>query len=377
MPLSEPRPVTVAFLLQDFSAGGIGQWIYTLCRELHRTDPGRFAFHFVCSHGWEIRRRFHDVGTATFVGHAGRPPTWFVWWRMTRYLKRIAPDIIQFSNLREYRDVCRRVRPPVVIERKAGLRTLNRYDLGGVHAVVCQNREVCELLDFPADRKFLVYHGVDLEELRRVERNRLGFAPDDIIVGQVSRIGRGQNHQLLIDAVVRLRERHPRVKLVLVGGTTPQPGAVDLLPQLREQARPLGPHAVLTGHMDEPDAIVAGFDIATCTSTRAFTEGAPRKLIEPMAFGIPCVTTDSGATREAVEDGVEGFVVEDGNLAQFTERLERLVVDEALRAEMGRAARRKVERLFDIRRQAQEMKEIWLSLLGSAAAGQRRRASGA
>ena len=184
-----------------------------------------------------------------------------------------------------------------------------------------------------------------------------------MIIGQVSRIGRAQNHALLIDAVTRLRERYPHVKLVLVGGTTQQPGAVDLLPELRERARPLGDNVVLTGYVAVSDVLVAGFDIATSTSTRDLTEGAPRKLIEPMAFGIPCVTTDSGATREVVENGVEGFVVEDNNLPQFTECLERLVVDQALRARMGHAARAKVERRFDIRCNAQEMKRIWLSLL--------------
>jgi len=244
---------------------------------------------------------------------------------------------------------------------------LNRYDLGGVDAVVCQNRQVLKLLEFPTERKCLIYHGVDLDGLRHIEPNRLGFAPDDLIIGQVSRIGGGQNHRLLIDAVIRLREQYSRVKLVLVGGATPQSGAVDLLPELRERARPLGGDAVLTGHMDVPDPVVAGFDIATSTSTREFTEGAPRKLIEPMAFGIPCVTTDSGATREAVEDGVEGFVVESDNLPQFTERLERLIVSEALRTEMGQAARAKAERLFNIRRQAKEMKQIWLSLLDASA----------
>ena len=120
----------------------------------------------MCTHGWEIRDRFHEVGKAVFLGNAGRTPNWFVWRRVTRYLKHLKPDIIQFSNLREYRDVSRCVRPHIVIERKAGLRTLKRYDLGGVDAVVCQNRQVLELLKFPPERKFLVYHGIDLEGLR-------------------------------------------------------------------------------------------------------------------------------------------------------------------------------------------------------------------
>jgi glycosyltransferase involved in cell wall biosynthesis len=363
--LSDRRPITVAFLVQDFSSGGIPVWINTICRELHRTDPGRFAFHFMCTHGWEIREHFYEIGAPVFLGNRGRSPNWLVWRRVTKYLKNLRPDIVQFSNLREYRDICRKVRPPVVIARMAGQRSLHRYDLAGVDGVILNNWELFRMLEFPPERKFVITHGVDLEAIRQVVPNRLHFASDDIIIGQVSRIGRGQNQRLLIDAVTRLRERHPQVKMVLVGGTTAQPGAEDVLPELRERAAPLGSNAVLTGHVDAPIPLVAGFSIATCTATREFGEGVPRKLVEPMALGIPCVTTDSGQTRDCVEDGVSGFVVEDDNLGQFTERLERLVVDRPLREAMGRAARAKAEREFDVRVLAAQVKGMWLSLLGN------------
>jgi glycosyltransferase involved in cell wall biosynthesis len=357
------RPVKVAFLLQDFTMGGISQWIYTICCELHRTNAGAFEFHFIATHGWVIQERFHRIGTAVFLGRRYKPPNWLVWRRVTAYLRQLRPDIVQFSNLEAYRDVCRRVKPPIVIDRKAGLRTLNRYDLRGVDAVISQNQQLFDALDFDPSRKFLVYHGIDLDAMAAITPNRLGFGPDAFIVGQASRLGGGQNHKLLIDAVMALRLRHPQVKLVLVGGTTPQAGSVDLLPALREYARPLGEHAVLTGAVDEPWELIAGFNAGTSTSTRELREGASRKLVEPMAMGIPCVATDSGATEEVVEDGVNGFVVPDGDLNAMVRRLEQLILDGPLYRRLAAAARRTVAEKFNIRIQADKVRTIYLTLL--------------
>lgn len=360
------RPVKVAFLLQDFTTGGISQWIYTVCAELHRTDPGGFEFHFICTHGWVIRERFRRIGTPVFLGREGRAPNWWVWRRVRKYLRALAPDVVQFSNLVQYRDICLDVRPPVIIERKAGMRTVGRYDSNGVDAIICQNRAVMDALKGEVDKLFLVYHGVDIEGLRSGPVDRLGFCADDFIVGQVSRIGADQGHAMLIDAVAALRRRHPRVKLVLVGGVTPQAGAKDLLPELRERARPLGDAVRFTGDQEDPYPFLRGFDVATCTSTRAFTEGAPRKLIEPMAMGIPCVTTDSGATDEVVDDGVNGFVVAEGDADRMAACIERLMLDPSLYRELSVNSRRKVEQVFDIRHQAQAVKRIYLELLAEA-----------
>lgn len=365
-PRDVSRPVKVAFLLQDFTMGGISQWIYTVCRELHRCDPGAWDFHFIATHGWVIQERFQQIGRAVYLGRPNKRPNWFVWRRVTAYLRRLAPDIVQFSNLEVYLDICRRVKPPVVIDRKAGLRTLDRYDLRGVDAVISQNQQVFDAIEGEAPKTFLAYHGVDIEELNAVTPNRLGFGPEAFIVGQVSRLGEGQNHELLVDAVITLRRRHPQVKLVLVGGTTPQAGSVDRLPILRNYASPLSDDAVILGPVDEPYPYIAGFNVATCTSTRGFTEGAPRKLIEPMAMGIPCVTTDSGATSEVVENGVNGFVVPDGDLDGLVRRLEQLIADAPLHQAFATSARETVSRKFNIVNQSKKVRSIYLMLLAES-----------
>ena len=153
---------------------------------------------------------------------------------------------------------------------------------------------------------------------------------------------------------------------MLVGGTTPQAGSVDRLPILRNYASPLSDDAVILGPVDEPYPYIAGFNVATCTSTRGFTEGAPRKLIEPMAMGIPCVTTDSGATSEVVENGVNGFVVPDGDLDGLVRRLEQLIADAPLHQAFATSARETVSRKFNIVNQSKKVRSIYLMLLAES-----------
>jgi SAM-dependent methyltransferase len=63
------------------------------------------------------------------------------------------------------------------------------------------------------------------------------------------------------------------------------------------------------------------------------------KALEGMALGIPVVASDLEPYRDLVEDGVTGFLVR--TQAQWTDRLELLAADPALRTQMGEAGRKR------------------------------------
>ena len=62
--------------------------------------------------------------------------------------------------------------------------------------------------------------------------------------------------------------------------------------------------------------------------------------------GGPVVATDAGGLRDAIEDGVTGLVVPVGDPPALRVALEQLLVDEALRARLGSAARAHAEQSF-------------------------------
>jgi glycosyltransferase involved in cell wall biosynthesis len=79
-----------------------------------------------------------------------------------------------------------------------------------------------------------------------------------------------------------------------------------------------------------------------------YREGVPRSLLEAAAMALPIITTDSVGCREAVEDGVSGFLVRPRDALDLAETIGRfLALTPAERAAMGQAGRRKMETEFD------------------------------
>jgi len=77
-------------------------------------------------------------------------------------------------------------------------------------------------------------------------------------------------------------------------------------------------------------------------------EGMANVLLESSAAGVPSLASDIPGCREAIDDGVTGFVVPVRDAAALASRIERFAdLPWAERHEMGLAARRKMEAEFD------------------------------
>lgn len=79
----------------------------------------------------------------------------------------------------------------------------------------------------------------------------------------------------------------------------------------------------------------------------SYNEGLPIAILEAMAYGLPVITTPVGGIPEAIEDGVEGFLVPPGSIADLADRIGRLAHDRELRERMGWAARQRAQAQFD------------------------------
>jgi len=78
---------------------------------------------------------------------------------------------------------------------------------------------------------------------------------------------------------------------------------------------------------------------ATISCLPSYREGLPKSLLESLAMGLPCIATDVPGCREAVKDGVNGYLVPAKDPASLANAIERLLHDSDRRAEFGRASR--------------------------------------
>jgi glycosyltransferase involved in cell wall biosynthesis len=80
----------------------------------------------------------------------------------------------------------------------------------------------------------------------------------------------------------------------------------------------------------------------------SLAEGISNAALEAMASGVPVVTTDVGGMPEAVEDGVTGALVPPRDPSALARATLAILGDRDLQLRMGRAARERAERDFDL-----------------------------
>ncbi|HZX25510.1 MAG TPA: glycosyltransferase family 4 protein [Telluria sp.] len=159
--------------------------------------------------------------------------------------------------------------------------------------------------------------------------------------GQVlclGRLNKGKGSYDLLQALARLPDGPP-VELYLGGD-----GELDQV-RARAEALGIGARVHVLGWV-RAEAKQRELARASVFVLPSYNEGLPMSVLEAMAAGLPIVSTPVGGIPEAVSDGIEGFLVQPGDVAALADRLARLAADPALARRMGAAARRKVEHAY-------------------------------
>jgi len=92
----------------------------------------------------------------------------------------------------------------------------------------------------------------------------------------------------------------------------------------------------LPGEVKDMKSLYESTSVFVLSSRR---EGLPMALLEAMSYGCACVSFDiiSGPS-EIIDDGINGFLVKDGDLNTFRNRIIQLIENEELRRVFGKAA---------------------------------------
>jgi len=68
-------------------------------------------------------------------------------------------------------------------------------------------------------------------------------------------------------------------------------------------------------------------------------EGMPITILEAMSVSLPVIATNLGPRNEMIQNGVNGFLYENGNSKEFKEKVNILIENKDLRGKMGRAGK--------------------------------------
>lgn len=218
-------------------------------------------------------------------------------------------------------------------------------------------RKMIEVERIPERRTRFLPNGIDPEPptTGRDTRADLGIATDAPVICSVGALRAQKSHEVLIEAARKLRSEHPGLR-VLIAGEGPQHR------ELHELVDRLGMNDTVTllgRRMDIPDLLQIT-DVAVCSSS---FEGSPLAVMEYMEAERPIVATAVGGVPDLIDDGVHGLLVRPEDSAALAGAIDKLLRDPERGRTMGRHARERRRREFDLDVMVAKVEALYEELL--------------
>lgn len=379
--MTEPEKIRLVMLTTDLGMGGSERQLYLLLSHL---DRERFEAHVIVfnrSENFEFNQDLEQLG----IGVWPVPPTCRgIFRRMSfiyRMLRQLRPHIVHswsFHNNPYAGIVGRAAGVPV---RFGSLRNSLQFEgtrslpplykslaLLSVSRLVVNAESIQnELLrrSYPAHRIIILPNCVEIERFQpdvspHTVPAVLEVADGERVVGLIANLRRAKNHALFVHAMARVTETLDDVRGLIVG--QPVPSEPDLPRQLQAMINDLNLQGkvMLVGFQRDVPALLQRMQVVCLTS---HTEGTPNVVLEAMAARRPVVATRVGGVPELIADGINGLLVEPGDVEGLACAITRLLNDPDLAQRLAAAGQRMVQQQYSCDRIVRQLEQLYVDAL--------------
>ena len=205
----------------------------------------------------------------------------------------------------------------------------------------------------------VIYNGIDIAD----------FAPDYgkrpaeklIVTLGASRITTRKGIEYLIKAFKKLVPKYPNVYLKAMGDGDEKSNLENLTKELG-----LAENIEFIGRIPR-EKTTPFYQEASIFVLPSLNEGMSNAMLEALSAGLPLLATDTGGTKEIVEEGKNGFIIKMKDSDDIADKMEILIKNEELRIKMGIESRKKAEKMswenvakdyFDLYGQVSNLKKV-------------------
>jgi glycosyltransferase involved in cell wall biosynthesis len=271
-----------------------------------------------------------------------------------RFLRRQRIQIVQsfFESSDLWAGMVTKTAPPTRLiwsRRDMGILRSRKHHIGyrlfagapdAVFAVSGQVRRHCIDVDrIDPCRVLTIHNGLDLSDWNPLFK--AGVSGGRVVIATVGNIRAVKGHDLLIRAAALTVAHFPNISFRIAGDVLEEAYFAEL--QALVWKLDLGDYVTFAGGVADLRSYLAEADIFVLPSR---SEGFSNAIVEAMAAGLPVIATDVGGNREAVQDGVSGFLVPSEDPAALSLAIQQLLSDPGRAKSMGAAGRDIAESRF-------------------------------
>jgi glycosyltransferase involved in cell wall biosynthesis len=192
-----------------------------------------------------------------------------------------------------------------------------------------------------AQKITVIFNGVDGPASRQKKGLHEAREPlQGLIIGTAGRLSPEKGQDRLISMAGILRDKGLDFTLLIAGE-----GPLKESLMRMAQSMGLSDRIHFNGFVAEMDGFYDMLDVFVLTSC---WEGCSNVTLESMIRGLPVVAYRNSSAPELVQEGVNGFLANDGDIGDLAEKVEMLLRDPLLRMKFGEAGRRIVGEKFNL-----------------------------
>ncbi len=243
-------------------------------------------------------------------------------------------------------------------------KVLYRFLFRRIQFVTCVGEQArtnfINTINYPQEKIAVIRRGIPVKQYnseasRKILLKRFNLDQNSKLVIHVGNFSPEKNHNLLIKIFSKLKLSHPDIKLICVGD-----GVLYDLIQDAITNRNLEDTVFLAGFEKKISQMIAASD---CLVLPSFIEGVPGVILEAAIQSKPSIASNVGGVKEVLVDKITGYLIENGNIDLFTEKIIELTSNRDLRDKMGEKAKEIALSNFSPLQNAKIFEKLYYQLL--------------
>jgi len=209
----------------------------------------------------------------------------------------------------------------------------------------CAGEQLKEILKLSGSSVISIHNGISpraVTETRQEVVRRLNLPEERVTIAIVAVLEERKGHIFLLKALGELKRKSPGDPLpfCIIEGTGSK--EESLKRYVRENN--LSSDVRFIAHEENIFNLIFASDCIVLPSVS--NEDFPNIILEAMSLGKPVIASRFSGIPEQVEDGISGILVEPRDVSGLADAIQRIVVDPALRRNLGNNAQKRFQELF-------------------------------
>ena len=198
-----------------------------------------------------------------------------------------------------------------------------------------------------------------IEPIQKLQKNDPLVKEFNLPAKYICTVGRPsfqKNIEMMVEVVSELKKKIEDIHLVVLGVGEYSPRKEAVTKKIIE----LGlEHNITLINWIERERILSIINGATLYVSTSRYEGLPYSIIESLALAKACIVTECDGNIDLVQNGINGYVIDQGNIGKMVDRVEELYSNEKIRKKFENASLEIFNQKFNIEKNISILEAIY------------------